>query len=157
MTGVQTCALPICKALSIAIGANPSITTSTLPSGAVGTSYSQTLAAANGIAPYTWAVSAGALPDGLTLDPTAGTISGTPTQQGTFNFTVQATDASSTKATKALSIVIVNPITLTTSSLPDATTGVAYSQTIAATGGQDRKSTRLNSSHIPLSRMPSSA
>ena len=50
------------------------------------TSYSQSLAATGGTGPYGWSVSAGALPDGLTLS-NAGLLSGTPTSAGTFNFT----------------------------------------------------------------------
>lgn len=72
----------------------PSLTVSpaTLPNGAVATAYSETLTASNGIAPYSFAVTSGSLPTGLTLSP-GGTLSGTPTAHGTFNFTVTATDS----------------------------------------------------------------
>jgi hypothetical protein len=63
-----------------------------LPQGTQGTAYSQALSATGGTAPYSYAITAGALPAGLTL--TNGTIAGTPTVNGTFNFTVTATDAS---------------------------------------------------------------
>jgi hypothetical protein len=63
-----------------------------LPIGTQGTAYSQALSASGGTAPYTYAITAGALPTGLSL--TNGTLSGTPTVNGTFNFTVTATDAS---------------------------------------------------------------
>lgn len=53
---------------------------------------SQMLSASGGTAPYTWSVSAGSLPPGLTLD-SSGQLSGTPTAVGTFNFTVRAADA----------------------------------------------------------------
>src|SRR5439155_20025642 len=62
-------------------------TGSSLPSGTVGTPYSQALSAAGGTAPYTWTVTAGAVPAGLTLS-SAGVLSGTPTASGTANFTV---------------------------------------------------------------------
>jgi len=81
----------------------PTITTTTLPSGTVGTAYSQTLAA-TGTTPITWSVSGGSLPAGLSLS-SAGVISGTPTASGTFNFTVMATNIASND-TQALSIVI---------------------------------------------------
>ncbi|RYD51275.1 MAG: hypothetical protein EOP52_09720 [Sphingobacteriales bacterium] len=64
----------------------------TLPNGQQGTAYSQTLSASGGTAPYTYAITAGALPSGLSLSN--GTIAGTPATNGTFNFTVTATDAS---------------------------------------------------------------
>ena len=63
------------KALSISIAAALAITTTFLPSGPVGTAYSQSLAASGGIPPYAWSVSAGALPAGLMLS-SAGQISG---------------------------------------------------------------------------------
>jgi large repetitive protein len=57
----------------------------------VGTPYTGSLAATNGVT-VTWAVSAGSLPPGLSLNPNSGTISGTPAEQGGFNFSIVATD-----------------------------------------------------------------
>src|SRR5690606_1797502 len=68
------------------------VTPATLPSGIVGVAYSQALGATGGNAPYTFAVTAGALPDGLALSP-GGALTGTPTTQGNFSFTVTATDS----------------------------------------------------------------
>ncbi len=65
----------------------------TLPDGLVGAAYTQTLTASGGSAPYSYTITAGALPGGLTLSP-AGTLSGTPTVVGTFTFTIRAVDAS---------------------------------------------------------------
>ncbi|HEY6401242.1 MAG TPA: Ig domain-containing protein, partial [Blastocatellia bacterium] len=62
------------------------------PNGTVGADYSQTLTAMGGTAPFTFTVSSGALPPGLTLS-SAGAISGTPTAAGSFSFTVQALDS----------------------------------------------------------------
>lgn len=67
------------------------ISPSTLPAGTAAVAYSQTLTAANGTAPYTFAVTSGSLPDGLTLS-TGGTLSGTPTAEQNATFTVTATD-----------------------------------------------------------------
>jgi mono/diheme cytochrome c family protein len=117
------------------------ISTSTLPGATVGTSYSQTLAASGGTTPYKWSVSAGSLPAGLALGST-GTISGKPTATGTSSFTVKVTDSATTAATatKALSITVAaagttSPLSITTTSLANGTTGTAYSQTLSATGG----------------------
>lgn len=70
---------------------SPIITTTSLPNGNVGSAYSQNLAA-TGDTPVTWSLSAGSLPIGLNLS-SDGTISGTPTASGTYNFTVLAENA----------------------------------------------------------------
>jgi hypothetical protein len=82
----------------------PNITTTTLPGGTVGTPYSTTLAETGGVAPFTWNVSAGALPAGLTLGTATGTIGGTPTADGLATFTVLVTDGNGQTDTQALSI-----------------------------------------------------
>jgi hypothetical protein len=111
-------------------------TTSPLPTGQVGVSYSQTLTALGGTGTYTWSISAGTLPAGLTLTPATGLISGQPTTSTAANFTIQAADTSSVVTTKAFALTI-NPALLitTTSPLPVATSGASYSQTFAASGG----------------------
>jgi hypothetical protein len=129
------------KALSIIVNPAPvlTITTTTLPAATVGTAYSQTLAASNGTTPYTWAVTVGTLPTGLTINPTTGVISGTPTTAATSNFTVTVTDSAAATDTQVLSITVgtvVVPLAITTTSpLPAATFGAAYSQTLLASGG----------------------
>ncbi|MCX6922416.1 MAG: putative Ig domain-containing protein, partial [Verrucomicrobia bacterium] len=124
------------RALSIIV--NPAalvVATATLPTATVGTAYNQNLAATGGVMPYTWSVVGGSLPTGLSCS-TAGVISGTPTTNGTANFTVQAKDTLNTNATRALSIT-VNPaaLVIVTGTLPAATVGTAYNQTLTATGG----------------------
>ena len=105
---------------------------------AAGTAYSQTLTATGGTAPYTYAVAAGSLPAGLTLNTATGELSGTPTTAGTFNFTVQATDAGNFTGSRAYTVTIAAPtlsLAPAATALPAATAGVAYSQTLVATGG----------------------
>src|SRR5438552_3814279 len=82
------------------------ITGSQLPDGTVGSAYSATLNASGGSTPYSWSVSSGTLPTGLSLSST-GTISGTPTVAGAFPFTVAVKDAASASASANLSINIV--------------------------------------------------
>jgi hypothetical protein len=73
----------------------PVIQPTTLPNGTTGAGYSQTLTASEGTPAYKqWSVSSGTLPPGLSLDPATGVISGTPTQTGSYTFTVQVTDSS---------------------------------------------------------------
>jgi hypothetical protein len=80
-------------------------TTSPLASGSVGVPYSAVLGASGGVPPYTWAITSGTLPAGLTLS-TAGLISGTPTGQETQTFTVQASDSQSPSATATASLTL---------------------------------------------------
>ncbi len=125
------------KAFALTIDPALSITTSSpLPAGTVGVTYSQTLAATGGSGHYTWSVTGGALPAGLSLTAATGAISGQPTAAGASNFTIQVTDSNNAKATKAFALTIYPALSITTSSpLPAGTVGVTYSQTLAATGG----------------------
>ena len=108
---------------------------STLSNPAIGTAYSQTLTASNGTAPYTFAITSGALPAGLSLS-SAGVLSGTPTAGGSFSFTVTATDANSFTASRAYTVTIgAATIALNPATVPGATLATAYSQTLTASGG----------------------
>lgn len=128
------------KSLNITIistSTAPTITTTSLADGTVGTAYSQTLAA-TGTAPITWSITgSGTLPGGLSLDSDTGEITGTPTTAETASFSVTASNGVSPDDTKALSITVTTTgaaVTLSTLSLPNGTVGTAYSQTLAATG-----------------------
>jgi outer membrane autotransporter protein len=111
------------------------IAPATLPNTTAGLSYSQTLTASGGVAPYTFAVTAGALPNGLTLG-SGGALSGTTTASGTFNFTVTATDANGQTASNAYTVAVAVPtVTLTPATLPGGTAGTAYTQVLTIAGG----------------------
>src|SRR5207302_1060767 len=113
------------KALSVTVAPDPpSVTTTSLPGGTVGTPYSQALAASGGTTPYTWTTASGTLPAGLTLAAN-GTISGTPTAAGSSSLTFKVTDAANASVTSgALSIAIAAPaLSVTTTSLPGGTVG----------------------------------
>lgn len=123
------------KQLSIIVAGGVTITTAAvLPNGNINAPYSQTLAAAGGTPPYTWALSAGALPAGLTVTP-AGAITGTPTAAGTFQFTVTVADSVTLTASQQFTLTIANGLAITTATLPGGSVGAAYSQTLAAAGG----------------------
>ena len=115
------------------------ITTTSLPAGALGVAYAQTLNSIGGTGPLTWSLAGtSTLPSGLNLSA-QGQIAGTPTVYGTFPFQVHVTD-SATKLSAiqslSISIGITSILTVTTTSpLPNGTIGVAYSQTLQATGG----------------------
>ncbi len=111
------------------------IAPATLPNTTAGLGYSQTISASGGPLPFAFTVTAGALPNGLTLD-SGGALSGTTTAAGTFNFTVTATDVNGQTASNAYTIVVAVPtITLTPATLPGGTAGVAYSQALTVAGG----------------------
>jgi len=123
------------RALSISVTAPLMVKTASLPAATVGAAYSQALSASGGTGTYSWSITGGSLPAGLSLAAN-GTISGTPTAAGPANFTVQVTDSSGANASKPLTLA-VNPtqLVITTASLPAATVGAPYSQALAANGG----------------------
>jgi pseudomonalisin len=88
-----------------AVPATPLAVTSSpaLSNGTVGTSYSSALAATGGSAPYSWTVSAGTLPAGLSLNASTGGVSGTPSAAGVFSFTVRVSDSVGATASQAMS------------------------------------------------------
>ena len=133
--------------LSINIAPVPSITTTSLPPGKVGTAYSQTLAASGGIPPYIWTITNGSLPGGLALN--AGIISGTPTTTGTFSCTIQVSDSVNVTSAAILSISITTAPTITTTTLSGGEVGVAYSQTLAASGGVSPYTWSITSGALP--------
>ncbi|MCG3212580.1 MAG: hypothetical protein FOGNACKC_06250 [Anaerolineae bacterium] len=81
-------------------------TTSPLSYGHVGEVYSTTLQAVGGVIPYQWSVISGTFPSGLTLNPTTGMISGTPSLANVYTFTVECTSSDVQTATKAFSITV---------------------------------------------------
>jgi len=101
----------------------------------VGVAYSSALTATGGVAPYTFSITSGSLPPGLTLNTSTGAITGTPSTGGTYNFTPQVVDSQSNTVTTNCGIV-VSPIPLTLS-CPTGTgqVGVAYSSALKAIGG----------------------
>ncbi|HTU32308.1 MAG TPA: putative Ig domain-containing protein [Candidatus Acidoferrum sp.] len=141
------------KSLSIAVAAaTPTLTvsTSTLAGGTVGTAYSTTLQATGGTTPYSWSVSSGSLPAGLSLNTSSGAITGTPTTSGTSTFTVKVTDAANNTATKSLSIAVADvPLTITTTSLPNGSTNTAYSAFLYAGGGTTPYTWTVSSGSLP--------
>ena len=105
-----------------------------LPSGLVGAAYSQELQTADGTAPFSWRITSGQLPAGLTLSG-GGTIGGTPAASGLTCFRVHATGANGLATDKDLALTINGPPTITTSSpLPSGVVGVPYNMALAASG-----------------------
>ena len=121
--------------ITLVVTSAVTLTFSAPPNGVIGTAYSDTLTATGGTTPYTFSISAGTLPAGLTLNASTGVVSGTPTTAGTSNFTVKVTDAKSGTATFATSITILGGM-LTIAMTPSTTTtapGGTVTYTITAT------------------------
>lgn len=126
--------------LSIAVADPLGISTLELPDGVVNTPYSLTLNATGGTQPYTWSVKSGVLPDGLSLNPATGVISGTPTKAVDTAFSVVATDAGHplrTATSQPLTLIVVPVLTGTTTSLPQAAVAQVggYNAQLTAAGG----------------------
>lgn len=138
------------QTLSIII--NPELDLSTsgnLADATVGYAYSQTMNVSGGTAPITWSLYDGSLPDGLSLNSVTGTISGTPTQPGTYNFTVQVTDANNQTAMQGQSIVVNSLPVISTTVLQNATLNGFYNQQVVVDGGSDPYSWSVISGSLP--------
>ncbi len=122
--------------LTIAKATPVMISSATLPGGKVSVQYSQGFSATGGVPPYTWALSSGTLPSGLSLN-SAGIVSGAPTAAGNYAFGIMATDTSGGIATAAASISIqAAPLQLSTMTLPSGMFGVPYPmQQLTVNGG----------------------
>jgi uncharacterized repeat protein (TIGR03803 family) len=130
----------------------PAVTTASLPGGFTEAAYSAALAAADGLAPYTWSVTSGSLPAGLTLNATTGVISGTPTQAGTSNFTVAVKDSESQPltATANLSLTVVAAaVSANPSTLSITAPGDSASTTLTISGFAASSITLACSSGLP--------
>lgn len=84
------------------------VSTSNLPAASQGITYSAGLSAIGGSQPYQWSTTSGALPAGVTLDPT-GILTGNPTKTGSFSFTATVTDAAAHSASAVLSLTVDVP------------------------------------------------
>src|SRR5204863_2178599 len=113
--------------------------------------YNQSITSSGGTGPYSFALTAGALPAGIALD-SSGTIAGTPTAGGTFNITVTATDSSAGSYTGSTNYTLtIDPPTIAVAptTLAHAQVGAAYSQTLTASGGTPPYSFAVTAGALP--------
>jgi hypothetical protein len=117
-----------------AIGISPDV--ETLPNASSGIPYEETLTADGGEAPYTWVISAGAMPLGLALDPETGIISGYPAADDVFNFAVTVQDVNGCYGTRAYGVEVVCTLDVTITSPPEISGIVLGCNSITASGVQ---------------------
>jgi hypothetical protein len=138
----------------------PTITLTAPPLAAatVGAAYSQSITASGGRTPYTYAVTTGTLPTGLSLNTSTGAITGTPTNTTSQTFTLTATDANACTGARAYTLAPVCPtITVMPLVLLNGTVGTAFSQTLTASGGTSPYGFTLTSGTLPAGLTLSSA
>ncbi len=137
---VAAVAVPVAMAFGFADGTKPT-------NGVVGTPYNFQFVGRNGCPPYNFVFLSGSLPTGLSMD-SGGTISGTPTQAGIFQFWVELRDSGCSGGTcppagnscsaasqRPFTIEITEKLTVTSGALAPATVGVPYSSKLTAAGG----------------------
>lgn len=113
-------------------------TASPLPGATVGSAYSHSLAAAGGVPPYTWSILSDTPDTAAWLSiSSVGLLTGTPSTAETETVVIQARDSTASLASKTFSLPVTGvALSITTTSpLPAGTVGIAYSQTMAASGG----------------------
>ncbi len=158
-TGRESQPMPVTVASASGIvppaTASLELSTTQVPSGIAGNVYSTYLAATGGTGAYTWSITSGALPRGLTLAASTGMISGTPVASGTSSFTIRVTDsgkpAQSVSAVESIAVAAsgANSLTITTLSLPSGAEGTAYARTLQASGGTPAYTWSITSGSLP--------
>src|SRR5258706_6505765 len=132
------------KAVVLVTPAPPlTVSTISLPGATAGVAYSTSFSASGGKAPYSWTVTSSALPTGIALQ-SSGLLSGTTTQTGQFNFTVQVSDASSPKQTS------LKAFALTVGSLTVAVTVTPATATVPSAGSQQFTALVSNTSNVAV-------
>lgn len=129
------------------------ITTTEFPPAIPNRAYSAAIEALGGIgAGYTWSLAGGALPSGLSLDPT-GTpstrLSGTPSSAGSFDFTIRVTDLNANSTTRAFRLEVQIPLSISERAVPAFVPGQPYSFNLSGTGGTAPYSFAVVDSRLP--------
>jgi len=121
-------------AQNVAVDVDLTTTDAVLPAGEAGVPYPATALVVGGLPPYVVAVTGGALPDGMTLDPATGVLSGTPTVTGLFRFTIRAEDGATDVVEAAFELSVGGAGTPTDT--PSATATEVETPTPSATATQ---------------------
>lgn len=151
ITALSSLALLLCLFLAACGGGSskpkppagpPTITSTVLTQATVNVPYSFYLQASGGSGTYTWSISSGSLPPGLTFSDQTAQISGTPTLLGSYSFTATVTDSNNLSGTANLTLVVGGALIIDCNScysgtltLPAGSPGVAYNAMLSVTGG----------------------
>jgi hypothetical protein len=131
------------RAFTVNVLAALAVTTSSAPPATLGTPYALTLSAQGGSGTHTWSIASGQLPPGLALNPANGTISGSPSAAGVYQFRVRVSDGSRL-GSKQFTIAVREPLTAHAPTVPPAEVGLAIAPLkLETSGGSRAKAWRL--------------
>ncbi|MBI3209328.1 MAG: putative Ig domain-containing protein [Candidatus Solibacter usitatus] len=133
----------------ITITSNPRITTESMPGGTIGLPFNAMVNVVDGTSPFTFTVSAGTLPAGLSINSSTGAIFGSPELAGSSTFTVQVRDATGATDSKQYTIVVASGLSVTTTTLANGMVSSAYSQTLQAAGGTSGRTWSITGGALP--------
>jgi hypothetical protein len=112
--------------------------------------YSKPLELEGGNWPYRWTLAGGALPPGVQLDESSGTVRGTPSMAGNYEFDVEVRDAFRATATQHFRLNVTTMLEILTAyDLPEAAGSGVYSQTLRVGGGHPPYMWRLVDGTLP--------
>ena len=131
------------------------INTNSLAAAALNSSYTGSLSVSGGSGSYT--ITASGMPTGLSVNPTSGVISGTPTVSGAYSVGFTVTDSNGLAASKTLTLNVVTPPSITTSTFAATTAGAVYSTSITAANGVPPYTYSISSGSLPAGLTLSSA
>lgn len=121
----------------------------TMPAATAGTAYNTSISASGGTGPYTYQLSSGSLPTGLSLSP-SGAISGAPTSAGTYSFSVKVIDSTGAVSYQTFTIVVnSNAVSIVTTPSQTSQQGVNYIQSNTVSGGSGTYSYSTSSGALP--------
>ncbi len=164
--GEQSQPVPVTVTASATSANQLAIGATALPGATANQPYTSTLNAVGGTLPYTWSITSGQLPAGVSLVSSTGAISGIPIASGTFSFTATVVDSGSPKqtisatisipvassqstATSSQSTATSSQLTIMSPQLPSGSVGTAYSIPLQASGGTPAYAWSITSGSLP--------
>jgi uncharacterized repeat protein (TIGR01451 family) len=146
---VKVVSLGISGSGTYAYNPGPALLFPAPPSGEVNVPYSDQLTVTGGTSPFTWSVSSGSLPHGLTLNASTGLISGTTSNAGSSTFTVKVTDSSGLSDTAQVTLTIIAGPSLNFPGPPSGWTHTVYFDTLTESGGTSPFTWSVSAGSLP--------